>query len=778
LGKPFVAEYRLLAKSGRILWLRDEARMIFDQNGLPLFIQGLAQDITERKETEEALRETTQTLQTLIQASPLAIIVLDRDFTIRLWNPGAEQIFGWKESEVLGRRLPFIPEEQLPETNARLIRELAGEVHAALELRRLKKDGSPIDVQLWTAPLRDAQGDITGIIGIQADITERKQVEKALMASEANYRTIFNGVNDGIGVVDMATGNFLDVNRKWQEMSGYTAAEARGLSIAALCADLPDFSAADAFRFVKAATQGGPQIFEWLGTTKDGRIHWVEVNLKRAVINDQERLLTVVRDISARKRAEEELRRHAELLDLAHDAILVRDLNNRILFWNSGAEETYGWSKEEAQGRNAHELLETGFLIPVAELNAEFFRQGQWQGELAHTRRDGRRIMVTSRWALQRGKDGAPAAILEINRDITEQKQAEAGRARLAAILEATSDLVGTADLKGRVLYLNRAGRNLLGIGEAEDVSRLAVKDLQPEWAYRLLLEQAGAEVKSSLAWSGETAFLTRHGQEIPTSQVIVVHRDANGEAEFFSTIARDITASKRGEAALKKSEQDLRLLTNRILNLQEKEHRRVARELHDELGQALTVLKINLVAIEEKLAPEQESLKAGCEQMLSYIDTVIENVRRLSWDLSPSSLDDLGLSASLQYLVEDICRSNQMQSRVALDEIDQLFSPEIQINIYRIFQESLTNIVKHARASRVSVRVEKHDKHIYFLIKDNGCGFDLKGAISRKATQKNLGLTAMQERALMGGGSLQITSRRGQGTTIRFSLPIQRKLH
>ena len=125
----------------------------------------------------------------------------------------------------------------------------------------------------------------------------------------------------------------------------------------------------------------------------------------------------------------------------------------------------------------------------MEELEAEFFRQGQWQGELSHTRRDGRRIVVASRWALQRDKEGKPAAILEINRDITGQKQAEAGRARLAAILEATSDLVGTADLKGRVLYLNRAGRNMLGIGVDEDVSGLTVKDLQPEWAYRFILE-------------------------------------------------------------------------------------------------------------------------------------------------------------------------------------------------------------------------------------------------------------------------------------------------
>ena len=259
------------------------------------------------------------------------------------------------------------PDNQRTEEEARLKLEMAGKAQSALELKRVRKDGSILDVHLWTASLLDANGKIIGNMGILADITERK-------------------------------------------------------------------------------------------------------------------------------RAEEKLRRQAELLDLAHDAIIVRDLDNRIVFWNSGAEETYGWGKAEVQGQETYKLLNTEFPQPQEELEAELFRQGQWQGELSHTRRDGRRIVVASRWALQRDKEGKPAAILEINRDITGQKQAEAGRARLAAILEATSDLVGTADLEGRVLYLNRAGRKMLGIGVDEDVSRLTVKDLQPEWAYRLIREQGDVE--------------------------------------------------------------------------------------------------------------------------------------------------------------------------------------------------------------------------------------------------------------------------------------------
>jgi signal transduction histidine kinase len=240
-------------------------------------------------------------------------------------------------------------------------------------------------------------------------------------------------------------------------------------------------------------------------------------------------------------------------------------------------------------------------------------------------------------------------------------------------------------------------------------------------------------------------------------------------------TALRTRTERRRAEKALKESERELRLLTARLISIQEEERRRVARELHDELGQALTVLKIHLVGLEEMLSPEQQHLKGSCEHMLTYIDTVIENVRRLAWDLCPSSLEDLGLSSSLGYLVADICRNHQIKSDVVMDDIDLLFSPEAQINIYRIFQESLTNVVQHAEASRVTVRVQRKEARVSFKIRDNGRGFDLKQVMNSKVAKQNLGLTAMNERALMARGSLKISSRKGQGTTVTFSIPIDK---
>ncbi len=158
---------------------------------------------------------------------------------------------------------------------------------------------------------------------------------------------------------------------------------------------------------------------------------------------------------------------------------------------------------------------------------------------------------------------------------------------------------------------------------------------------------------------------------------------------------------------ALLESEQRLRFLTNQLLTAQETERRRISMELHDEVGQSLTVLKLQVRAIERELRqPGQAELKQECLELLAYLDGVIENVRRLSRDLSPAILEDLGLSAALNYLLEGVAKHLTVNPSLQVEDLNGLFPPEAQIIIYRIFQECLNNITKHAGACTVSVRV------------------------------------------------------------------------
>jgi signal transduction histidine kinase len=172
-------------------------------------------------------------------------------------------------------------------------------------------------------------------------------------------------------------------------------------------------------------------------------------------------------------------------------------------------------------------------------------------------------------------------------------------------------------------------------------------------------------------------------------------------------------------------------------------------------------------------LEDDQDARKESCENTLNYVDQIIENVRRLSRDLSPAILEDLGLTAALRWLMEDFAKHSGIDMSHTLPDIDNLFSSDAQIIIYRIFQEALSNIGKHAHANTVTVTIEKEDGTVYFQIEDNGNGFDIKQVESRYPTEKSLGLVAMDERARMLGGLLQIESQMNKGTRISLKTPI-----
>ncbi len=250
---------------------------------------------------------------------------------------------------------------------------------------------------------------------------------------------------------------------------------------------------------------------------------------------------------------------------------------------------------------------------------------------------------------------------------------------------------------------------------------------------------------------------------------------DPEGRVDYVSGVFFDVTESQRAKMALQESEQRLRFLTNQLLTAQERERKRISMELHDELGQSLTVLKLQVRAIERNLREDdQPELKQECRELLHYLDGVIENVRRLSRDLSPSILEDLGLESALKYLLDGVGKHLTVTHSFEIDDLNSLFPAEAQIVIYRIFQECLNNITKHAGACEVSVAVRRDGEAVTFSLEDDGAGFDVAQILDRDATRRGLGLAALDERARMLGGTCQIWSRPGAGTKIVCTIPVK----
>ena len=961
-GGPFTAEYRMLSKSGRVVWIREESRAVFDSKGRPLFVQGVAMDITKSKKSEAALQEANSKLSALVQASPAAIVGLDLQRKVINWNPAAERIFGWRRAEVIGRSTPVVQEEKLEEFKRLWQRLRQGELLLGLELRRLKKDGSQIDVSLSTAPLYDAAGGFAGAIGIFEDITARKLTEEALRASEARFRAMFEGAPIGIALADLQRGTIIG-NPALREMGGgFSEAEidqikgeeathpddweadnalftellagkrnrfqketryrhkqghwiwarlsvslVRGvagqphLAICmvedinerkqaqeaaeeirrqqeAILSNIPDIAwLKDRDCRVIAVnepyvTASGKDPWELVGKTdleiwprdlalkywaddqevissgqrkrleepvkdKEGRIFWVET-IKTPIFNEHQEVIGtagIARDITERRRMEEALRQvsralkavtecHQALLRATNETELLSEVCRIIVEVGGYPMAWVGYARQDEEKSVqavAQQGFDAGYIQSVRLTWADvklgrgptgtairtgkpaITRDTQTDPRFAPWRVEARNRGYASVLGLPLG-DGQPYGALtiyateanafddeEINlliglandlafglkalRTGAERRRAEEAlresETKYRSLMDGASDAIVLADSRGKITEVNRKAEELLGYPEAELLG-MNFTQIHPPRILDHVRENFQEILASGRGPLHECLIRRKDGVEV---HVDITHNMVeDGDHGVVQAVFRDITERQRSQEALRDSEQKLRLLASQLLTIQEKERRRVSRELHDELGQALTVLKIHLVAIENRLRRDQADLKSSCEHLQNYIDAVIENVRRLSRDLSPSILEDLGLSSSLKYLIEEICRNNHMLFTVAMDEIDHLFSPEARINIYRIFQESLTNIVRHAEASRIDVEIKRENDLVTFRLQDDGKGFDLKRARSRSLGKRGLGLTAMHERALMSAGSLNIRSRKGKGTEITLSIPIQ----
>jgi PAS domain S-box-containing protein len=237
-----------------------------------------------------------------------------------------------------------------------------------------------------------------------------------------------------------------------------------------------------------------------------------------------------------------------------------------------------------------------------------------------------------------------------------------------------------------------------------------------------------------------------------------------------------DVSKLKQIEQNLRDSERRLHYLSSRLLTAQENERQRISMEIHDELGQNLAVLKLELTTLAGRLRKDQVAMKNDFNHILKFIDCIIEEMRRISRDLSPSIIQDLKLSRSIEWMLHDFSKHTQIPVSQKIVDIDAMFNSKEQILIYRIFQEALNNIRKHARAGHVSVVAQNEDDSLSIIIKDDGKGFHIAKLWQRHVAQRGLGIASLQERTRMLGGKFDLDSRPGKGTCLTITIPVGAK--
>jgi signal transduction histidine kinase len=258
---------------------------------------------------------------------------------------------------------------------------------------------------------------------------------------------------------------------------------------------------------------------------------------------------------------------------------------------------------------------------------------------------------------------------------------------------------------------------------------------------------------------------LRANGTEFPVdasiSQVMV------GGKKLYTVILRDITDEIRAKNELEQSRKELRELTAALEYVQEEERKRIAQELHDDLGQQLTVLKMDASLIRSKLAPEQRDVLRIAERLEAVLTRTVQSVRRISADLRPAMLDDLGLVPALEELVQHISQHSGLECRLAASE-DLRVPDKLATPLFRVAQESLNNAVKHAEASRIIVSLFEEDTRLVLKVEDDGKGI----VASDRSKRKSYGLIGMRERVYALGGEFEVRSRPQAGTTVEVRVP------
>lgn len=390
---------------------------------------------------KEAAHDAQQRFREMINALPAAVYTTDAQGRLTHFNQACVELSGrvpklgsdswcvtWKLYYPDGRRMPH---DECPMA----ISLKNGRVISGTEAIAERPDGSRIWFTPYPTPLRDARGRIVGGINMLVDITERKRAETAAMRLAAVVRSS----HDAIVAKDIR-GIITDWNESAERIFGYEAKEILGKSILTL---IPEDRHPEETEILRKIRRGESiDHYQTSRRRKDGRL--VDVSLTISPIRDAKGAIVgvskIARDITKQQRIEQRLAEQARLLDLSNDAILVRDVKDRIIYWNHGATEVYGYGPGEAVGKVTHELLRTEHPESRKSIRKKLLREGRWAGELVHTRKDGTKITVASRWVLDRDESGRPTSILETNNDITLRKNALKELERSKRLLEQLVD--------------------------------------------------------------------------------------------------------------------------------------------------------------------------------------------------------------------------------------------------------------------------------------------------------------------------------------------------
>ena len=739
---------------------------------------------TERKRAEASLRESEQelTLFNLATNDMFWNWNFATDKVVR--SMGFERVFGYSEVEI-DPSIGWWEERIHPDDNERVLTQFRTALHrgdklCSYEYGFRRSNGSYATISDRAYIVRDESGNAVRAIGAMTDVTETKRAEEALRQSEVYFRSLIEHAADTISTYD-ANGIRLYTSPSIERVLGYKPEEMIGRSGFELLH--PDDRPFLSSLFAQAIQIPGTTVTKELRCRhKDGTWRTLESTGSNLLGNPAVGAVVLnSRDITERRHAEEALReseeRYRDLVENSHELICTHDLGGKILSANRAATQLLGFDPHEFIGkRNIQDILVPEVRHQFDEYMARVCKDGATSGIMLVQTTSGERRVWEYYNSLRTEGVSAPV-VRGMARDITEQRRAEKAMSDLGRELELTMNSmeegVHRVNLKGDIVFENPAAARMLGWEVAELLGKpghLTMHHSREDGTpypkeecpiYATLRDGIIRQVADEVFWRQD-------GTSFPVEYMTAPMRNDRNEIIAAVVTFRDITDRKRAQEAL-------RIYSQRLIQAQDAERRHIARELHDEIGQVLTAVKINLQSV------QRSCRTADClprlDESIGIVDEALGCVRELSIELHPSLLDDLGLSAALRWYVDRYAERTGIIAEV-LDgfKVDGRLPRELETACFRIAQEALTNVARHAQAGSVSVQLERSRERMLLTVMDDGVGFDIDNLRKKALAASILGLRGMEERALAIGGHIEIDSGSGRGTRVRAIFPLKRK--
>jgi PAS domain S-box-containing protein len=745
--------------------------------GNEVCVIGAMQDITERKETENVLRELTARFQAVFNLAPHPMLISRlSDGKLINVNDTFTQVFGYEKDEVIGRTSKECGLYVNVEDRTKIYRLLqeTGSAHNLEILYRLKN--GDVRIGLNSSEVVEVDHQKIAIAAI-TDITERKQAEDALSASEERYRLIAEHSTDLIAR-HAPDGRYLYASPASRTLLGYEPEE----MVDRTAYDFVHPEDRQPLKELQATifkTQDiYTQAFRFI--CKDGSSKWVESTVKN-IRDPQTRriveILSVSRDITKRKQAEEALRasedRFRKLAVNSPNYIHLIDLTKKRVVYSN---------RQYIFGYETSELNNYGFLKsliyfddkePVRDHWLNFLQGNSGGLEFRIRKKDGTWEWLDCRYnALYFDAQGKPLQSLLTVNVITERKLAEELLQKYANEL---NDLYQYApcgyysiDSEGTIVRMNDTELKWLGYSRDEVIGRMKYWDV-----VRIGDIDYGKQQFTLLKDRGwikdlEGELVRKDGSTMPILLNATAVKDENGNFLHSRSTIYDMTERHRTEEIIHNTNERLQALSAHLLSVREEERTRIAREIHDEFGPTLTILKFDLFALGKKLTNEQHELLQKIWSMSSQIDGAVGSVRKICSDLRPAILD-FGLSAAIEWLTADFEKITGVACKVHLKTDSITFTDEVSTTLFRIIQEGLTNVARHAEATTVYVMLEKVQDRVELSISDNGRGISPENISSLRS----FGLLGIRERTRLLGGEVNITGKAGSGTHLQLFIPL-----